>query len=59
MYDEYQVSFVGVEQLGCGIDNLPSCSTKLKERVELYLLPLWGYTACRIMKFSLIDVCYH
>jgi len=31
------VSFLGVKQLGCGIDNPPPSSAKGKERVELYV----------------------
>jgi hypothetical protein len=30
-------SFLGVKQLGCGIDHPPPSSVKVKERVELYL----------------------
>jgi len=29
-------SFLGVKQSGRGIDHPPPCSTKVKERVELY-----------------------
>jgi hypothetical protein len=33
----YLVSFAGVMQLGCGVYDPPPSSTKVKERVELYL----------------------
>jgi len=35
--NEYQVSFIGVKQLGCGIKHPTISGAEVKERVELYL----------------------
>jgi len=35
-------SFPGVKQLECGVDHALLCSTKVKEREELYLYSLSG-----------------
>ena len=37
LYNRYWVIFPGLRWPGCGIDHPPPCSTKVKERVELYL----------------------
>jgi len=37
LYNGYWVSFLGVVQLGHGNDHPPPSSTKVKERVKLYL----------------------
>lgn len=45
--DGYQVSFSGVEQLGCGIDNPPPSSAKVKRKSgAILLLLLWTFVAC-------------
>jgi hypothetical protein len=45
LYNGYWVCFLGVKQLGCGVNHPPSSSARVKERVELYLYspsgPLW------------------
>jgi len=33
----YKVSFPGLKRTGCGIDDSPPSSAKVKGRVELYL----------------------
>jgi len=35
-------SFPGVKHPGCGVDNPPSSSAEVKERVELYLYSPFG-----------------
>jgi hypothetical protein len=37
LYNGYRVSFPGVKLPGRGVDHLPSSSTRVKERVQLYL----------------------
>jgi hypothetical protein len=37
LYNAYQVYFLGVQQLACGIDHPPPSSVMVRERVELYL----------------------
>ena len=47
-------SFPGVKWMGHGIDHLPPSSTKVEERVELYLLlSLWAFVACSRVNLSL------
>jgi len=50
-YTMHTRSFLGVKQLGCGVDHPPPSSAKVKERVELYLYstsrpswPVLGWT---------------
>jgi hypothetical protein len=53
LYNEYQVSFLRVQQLGHGIDHPRPSRVQVKKRVELYLiLPLWAFTACSKVKFT-------
>jgi hypothetical protein len=42
LYDGYRVTFPGVKRPGRGVDNPPPSSTKVKERVELYIYSLPG-----------------
>jgi len=42
----YRLSFPGVMQPGRGADLPPQSSSEVKERVELYLLPIWAFVAC-------------
>jgi hypothetical protein len=42
LYNGYRVSFPGVKQLRCGINNSPPSSAKFKERVQIYLYSLSG-----------------
>jgi hypothetical protein len=37
LYSAYQVSFLGVQRLGCHVDLPPPFSAEVKERIELYL----------------------
>jgi len=49
------LSFLGVKQLGCGIDHPPPSSAEVKEKVELYLFsPLWAFMAHSRVNFT----CY-
>jgi hypothetical protein len=36
-------SFLGVKRPGCGVDHPPQFSVEVKERVELYLFPIWAF----------------
>jgi len=43
LYNQYQVSFPGVKQPGCGLDHPPPLSsTKVNGKVELYLYSHFG-----------------
>jgi len=45
LYDGYQVSFLGLKWLVCGVHHASPCSAEVKERLELYLsAPLWSVT---------------
>jgi hypothetical protein len=37
LYNEYRLSFLGVERLGLDVNHPPLSSAEVKERVELYL----------------------
>jgi hypothetical protein len=53
-YSGYQISLLGVHQLGCGIDSPPLSSASIKERVELYLY--FTFMACSRMNCTPITV---
>jgi hypothetical protein len=44
----YQLSFLGVERLGRGVDHPPPSSAEVKERVELYLYSSSGEILCTL-----------
>jgi len=45
LYDRYRVTFPGIKRPGRGVDHPQTCSTEVKEKVELYLFspsgPSW------------------
>jgi hypothetical protein len=45
-------SFPGVKRPGRGVDHPHPSSVKVKERVELPLLPLWAFMACSRVNFT-------
>ena len=47
-------SFQGVKRPGRGVDHPSPSSTDVKERVELYLFPLWAFVACSKVTFTFI-----
>jgi hypothetical protein len=52
LYDGYQVSFLGLKRLVCGIHRASPCIDEVKERVQIYLFtPLWCVTG-RTSPFS-------
>jgi hypothetical protein len=48
----YNVSFPGVKRPGRGVNHPPQSNTEVKERVELYLLPLCACMACSTANFT-------
>jgi hypothetical protein len=46
-------SFPGVKRLGLGVEHPSNYSAEVKERVELYLIPLWDFVACSRTNFTL------
>jgi len=44
--------FPGVKRPGLGVDHPPPSSPEVKERVELYLYPLWAFVACPSVTFT-------
>jgi hypothetical protein len=45
-------SFPGIKQPGRGLEHRPLPSAEVKERVELYLYPLWAFLACSRARFT-------
>ena len=54
LYKGFQVFPGGVRSPGLGIDHPPPSSAKIKERVDIHLLPLWVFVACSWVKFTLL-----
>jgi hypothetical protein len=52
LYKGYRVSPPGIKRTGHGFDHPPSCSARVKETAELYLLPLWAFMACPRKTFT-------
>jgi len=48
----------GAKQLGHGVNHIPLSSANMKERVELYLLPVWACTFTLLMEFLTDAACY-
>ena len=46
LYNGYRVSFPGVKRPGSGTDHPHLSNAEVKERVHLYVLPLWAFVAC-------------
>jgi hypothetical protein len=44
--------FQGVKVPGRGVDHPPLSSAEVKEKVELYLYPLWAFMACSRVTFT-------
>jgi hypothetical protein len=44
--------FPGIKLPGRGVDHPPTPSAKVKERVELYIYPLWAFVACSRVNFA-------
>jgi hypothetical protein len=58
LHNRYHVSFLGEKWPGHGVDCLPLASTKVKERVELYLcLPPWAFMAGYRVNFIFTFIC--
>ena len=47
-------SLPGVKQLGCSVNHPLPFSTKVKERADLYVYPLWAFMACYWANFTFI-----
>jgi len=45
-------SFQGVKRPGRGVDHPSPSSAEVKDRVELYLYPLWVFVACSRVTFT-------
>jgi hypothetical protein len=45
-------SFLGVKWLGRGVNHPHTCSTEVKERVELYFYSPWAFVACSRVNFT-------
>jgi hypothetical protein len=52
LHNRYQVSFPGVEWLGCGVDHLPHLAQSLKKEKSHTLLPLWAFVVCSRVTFT-------
>jgi len=44
-------SFPGIKRPWRGVNHPPPSSAEVKERVELYLPPLWAFVACSRVNF--------
>jgi hypothetical protein len=52
-------SFLGVKQLGCGVDHPPTSSTEVEGQVELYICsPLWAFVVCSRVNFTFTYLKY-
>ena len=52
------VLFQGVKRPGRGVNYPPSSSAEVKDRVELYLFPLWDFMTCsgQNLHFTIINI---
>jgi len=48
------VHFPGIKRPGCEVDHLPPSSAKVKERVQIYLFPHWGFMDCSTVNLCII-----
>jgi hypothetical protein len=53
LYNWYRLSFPGVKQPERGVGHSPLSCAEVKERVELYLYPIWAIMACSGVNFTL------
>jgi hypothetical protein len=51
LYSGYRV-FPGVKRPGRDVDHPPSSSAEVKERVDLYLCPIWAFVVCYRVTFT-------
>jgi hypothetical protein len=45
-------SFQGVKRAGRDVEHPPTSSAEVKEKVELYLLPLWAFVVYSRLNFT-------
>jgi hypothetical protein len=57
LYNGYRV-FTLVKRPGRGVDHPTPTSIQIKETVELYLLPLWGFVVCSRVNCSFTFTFY-
>jgi len=45
-------SFQGLKRPGRGVDHPPASSSEVKERLDIYRYPLWGFVVCSGVTFT-------